>query len=326
MKSERLIGVEWLRGIAAFGIVGCHLCLNNMTSGALWLQSFTDLNVGVFAMLAGLFFLPQCSRFDSWQTYVHLRSFRLLIPYAFWSVIYVGIDVVFDILAKKALSFQPTRWDYWVSITFKGGGAAHLWFLIALFYVQVLLYSIFKKLRIVIDGKWLAFVSAAMGLCCVALCGDFGNWYRFYLSRLLGFFLMGVACSLMVEKIRQIPLVVWGGAALAGSCLIGSGWNYGKIGECVLSVPLVLFAICWNPQAGKISHIGMWLGKTSFGVYLVHVLFAVAVRFILVRFSNASNALVFILDQVCVWSVSVAFVWGISRVTTRFSILKFILP
>ena len=45
-KQERYSGFDWLRVVAAIGIVGCHLALPNMTSGALWIKQFTDLNVG----------------------------------------------------------------------------------------------------------------------------------------------------------------------------------------------------------------------------------------------------------------------------------------
>ncbi len=326
MKSECLIGVEWLRAIAAFGIVGCHLCLSNMTSASLWLGSFTDLNVGVFAMLAGFFFLSSCSKFDSWWKYIRQRGTRLLIPYIFWTVAYICIDIAFDIISGKTLSFQPTQWYYWCNIIFMGGGATHLWFLISLFYVQVFLYLFCKNMNIVANRKMLAFILCIVGFCFVAFCGNFGNWYRFYLLRLTGFFLIGVAISMMTEQFRRISLIVWGGAVLLGVILIGSGWNYGKIGECVLSIPLVLFAICWGPRIEKIKQIGIMLGKVSFGVYLVHVLFAVLFRSVWALFNRPSTATVFLLDQVLVYLSSLIFVWSISRMAMRFPVLKYIFP
>ena len=51
----RLYGIDLLRGIAAFGIVGCHLSLSPKTAAASWLLHFCDMNVAVFAVVAGYF-------------------------------------------------------------------------------------------------------------------------------------------------------------------------------------------------------------------------------------------------------------------------------
>lgn len=50
----RLIGLDFLRGIAAFGIFGCHLSLSPRTAGGGWATCLCDFNVGVFAVIAGL--------------------------------------------------------------------------------------------------------------------------------------------------------------------------------------------------------------------------------------------------------------------------------
>ena len=50
----RLIGIDFLRGVAAFGIVGCHLLLAQRTAGGEeLLTALCDFNVGLFAAVAG---------------------------------------------------------------------------------------------------------------------------------------------------------------------------------------------------------------------------------------------------------------------------------
>ena len=49
----RFISLDLLRGIAAFGIVGCHLSLSPRTEGGVLVTSLCDFNVGLFAALAG---------------------------------------------------------------------------------------------------------------------------------------------------------------------------------------------------------------------------------------------------------------------------------
>ena len=50
----RFISIDFLRGIAAFGIVGCHLSLMPRTDGGALVTSLCDFNVGLFAALAGV--------------------------------------------------------------------------------------------------------------------------------------------------------------------------------------------------------------------------------------------------------------------------------
>ena len=46
-------GLDLLRGIAAFGIVGCHLGLSPRTSGGEWVTALCNFNVGLFAAISG---------------------------------------------------------------------------------------------------------------------------------------------------------------------------------------------------------------------------------------------------------------------------------
>ena len=49
----RLNCFDLLRGVASFGIVGCHLSLSPRTEGGALVTSLCDFNVGLFAALAG---------------------------------------------------------------------------------------------------------------------------------------------------------------------------------------------------------------------------------------------------------------------------------
>ena len=46
-------GLDLLRGIAAFGIVGCHLGLAQRTTGGEWVTVLCNFNVGLFAAISG---------------------------------------------------------------------------------------------------------------------------------------------------------------------------------------------------------------------------------------------------------------------------------
>ena len=56
------VGIELLRGLAAFGIVGCHLSLPCRTAVGWYATALCDMNVAGFAALSGMMmnFLISC--------------------------------------------------------------------------------------------------------------------------------------------------------------------------------------------------------------------------------------------------------------------------
>lgn len=324
-RACKLYGVEWLRGISALAIVGCHEALPKLTEGALWIKSFTDLFVGVFAMLSGLFFLSSCSKLNSLRDCFLKKGGRILIPYFVWTFIYVAVDLVMDIVsAKPQLSFQPQSIEYWTSIVLQGNGSAHLWFLICLFYALMLAFVILIPLMRNIGKVWFCSMCLLSGFLFVALCE--GGWYRIYFLRLLGFFLIGVGFSVVKNAIQRIPNGVWICASIVGCGLIGTGMVYGKLGECVLSVPLVLAAITWKCESNKLQKIGIWLGSTSFGVYLIHLMFTIAFRDLILKFGLEQNTVVYMCDIIVAWLMSLGVVSLVSVLKRRFSCLNLIFP
>lgn len=75
VDMERNVGIDVLRGIAAFGIVGCHLLLLPMSNAGRLLTSCCDMNVGVFAALSG--YLMAVSLKGAWVDYICKRVFRV---------------------------------------------------------------------------------------------------------------------------------------------------------------------------------------------------------------------------------------------------------
>lgn len=277
MGSKHFYGIDWIRGIAAVGIVGCHLDLSGMTAGALWLKRFTDLNVGVFAVIAGFFAVGSMVRSVSWGEFVRRKCGRLLLPYVCFTVFYVSIDYVFDALTGATHTFQPLSGSYWESVVFRGGGAAHLWFLIALFYAQAVFYPIVRwgrhlPIALVTGG------GMAIGLAIVAVCPRVGGFVGFYLLRLVGFFAMGASLWFARGWLCELP-VRWALLACGGGVAIIAVW--GKLSfvwESVLILPMVVLGLCWQPATERVRQVGAYLGGLSFGVYLMHVVFAIALR------------------------------------------------
>ena len=322
--KQRFLGLEWVRALAAFGIVGCHLDLANLSWGAQWLKQFTDLNVGVFAVIAGFFSVFAVSRAESWGVYASHRLRRLLPPYILWSVLYISVDIFFDTFSGKPLTFQPTRWQYWHSVLFMGSGAAHLWFLPALLYTQLVAYPIIKK---AMGGRaWVVWLIGGGGFLLVSCCPLLAGWSGRYLWRLVGFFAIGVMFALRVGIIEKISprLALLG--VLVGSIMIGAGWQHGFIGTCVLIIPLVVFGIVWHPGESALVSWGTELGRLSFCVYLTHVFFTIALREVVLRLGLPHNAMVYLTDWIMAWTAALCFSLIGARCIPKFSLLGLLLP
>lgn len=322
--KERYSGFDWLRIIAAFGIIGCHLALPNMTEGAMFLKRYTDLNVGVFAAIAGFFTAHSLQRNPSVGKFIKHRVLKLLVPLYLWSVFYIGIDICFDYISHKPLTFQPASLKYWNSVVICGRAATQTWFLASLFYAQLILFYPIKN-NFFSKSRW-----ADAGLLMLAIIGitvaSDGGYWRYYFLRLISFFLLGVVMFREKELLQKIPLSIVYVLMITGVLIIASGFRYGFIGECVLSFPMLLWGLLWSSKSEAVCNYGELLGRLSFGVYLVHALFCRAFCVVLQRIGWPSNAYVYLLDLILVGLVSLLFSCVVFRLSLRFKKIAFIMP
>ena len=323
--GKHFYGIDWIRGIAAIGIVGCHLDLVGLTAGALWLKRFTDLNVGVFAVIAGFFAAGSMARSVSWRDFVGRKCGRLLLPYLCFTVFYVGIDYVFDVLTGATHTFQQWRWGYWESVVFRGGGAAHLWFLIALFYAQAVFYPLVRWM-----GRLPPVIATIggllIGLAIVAFGPLAGGFVGFYLLRLVGFFLIGAALWYMRERLCALP-ARWALAACGcGAAIIAVWGKLSFIGECVLILPMVVLGLCWQPASERVRRVGAYLGGISFGVYLIHVGFTIALREVVKALGLPGTAWVYAADWVLAAGLAIVAAACVRWVSWRLPWINRLLP
>jgi len=148
MKEGRNINVDLLRGLCAYVVVFIHT--PGDSSRLFWLSVLPPANA-VFAMLAGWYMLTglTCCKETSQETkqgqeilsWLKERGHRILLPYAFWSLIYIGLNIALDALLRRPSNFNFHSVGQWVSIILLGRGATQLWFLVTLFYAQALLYA-----------------------------------------------------------------------------------------------------------------------------------------------------------------------------------------
>ena len=143
--------IALLRGIAAFGIVACHLNLGEISDTGWKVRQLCDMNVGLFAALSGFMMLHLSD--SSWGAYANRRLRRLLPIYFVWTLVYVVFGFIFDFLVRHGINPKWSNSYYIVDVIFSGGISSHLWFIAYLLYVQLVFCAFVRIVKI--PGRWL---------------------------------------------------------------------------------------------------------------------------------------------------------------------------
>lgn len=280
---RRYSGLDLLKFISAFGIVGCHLGLADRSDAANVVMRLTDINVGIFAAISGFFIAMGIEKALPLREAVRKRALRLLPMYFVWTGFYFVASVVFGRHFERLVDGR-----YLVGAIFQGGAACHLWYLIALFYLTLCVLLVNRVL------PWVAratLAQAFVSLVClyVSTLGDYTFWWGYYFARLAAFALAGMALYGMRERLAHMPSFVWLGLAIAGIALrlypltlntyplLSHKFVLDYIAALMI---MPLFAI-WHWGNGEIEET---LADLSLGVYLIHPFLAMVIGLIAKRF------------------------------------------
>ena len=111
----------------------------------------------VFATLSGMFIFKG-GNFKKW---LKRRWHRLVLPYLVWELVYVILGMCFDVYMNKFNSPSVNEVYHWI---FWGDGSVHLWFIVTLFYVQLILWLICYA-----HERWLRWLSHELILIVISL-------------------------------------------------------------------------------------------------------------------------------------------------------------
>jgi peptidoglycan/LPS O-acetylase OafA/YrhL len=132
--KPRLIGLDLVRGIAAYAVVLFHSRVDPAAPVSDWAAKL--LILGSFAVpffLATSFYLT-INKFSEKQVKVSLKSrfLRLLIPYAFWSLLYLAVRLIKYLITHETDKITSLFSDP-LALFFLGSAAVQLYFLPLLF-------------------------------------------------------------------------------------------------------------------------------------------------------------------------------------------------
>ena len=313
----RNLAIELLRGMAALGIIGCHLSLSPMTDGAKALNLFCDMNVCLFASISGWCLaesgLRRSISDESFMSYVLRRAKRLLPLYAFWSVTFLLLGVLFDIFVQHQINPKLQTGRFYLQVLLMGDASTHLWFLICLFYAQVILKLITCTVRL--RNGWLYLVAGLFIMTWASQCGN--NWFTRYPVRLFAALVSGYGLwGIQKESVRNMKLH-WIIPLVLVICII----HWLVRGTVPVFIPdlitglVILQCAIWARLPERLSRTAEFSGRTSLGVFLVHPAFAVGIGVVVQRlFTGPFGVGVFLCHWLLTWFASIAMVLILQRI------------
>ncbi|EFM09576.1 acyltransferase 3 [Paenibacillus curdlanolyticus YK9] len=305
-----------LRGIAMLGVLTVH----STSSAVVKLKEsslfglFNALNtvalfcVPAFVFLTGFVLFYNYSDkkigFGELGTFFKKRLMYILVPYAFISLLYLGIKQLYVIRAGgtiEPLNVLSKYFDYLIT----GNAYTHLYYVI----ITVQLYVVFPLLLFLVNrlrnrGIWLVAVGIALQV---------GFYYanRYWLHvpskgsvalSYAGPFMLGMYAAVRYEVLvqwmtRKMPIIrilmwlawassavflvyVWHELRTGGHKFSSQYYEFGYEAFTLLTIPILLQVCSWiRSMKSRVIETSMTdLGGLSFGIYLIHPVFLLAYR------------------------------------------------
>jgi surface polysaccharide O-acyltransferase-like enzyme len=328
-SSGLLAGIEWMRGLAAFGVICIHSGLavhNHTTPSAAILRNWFSFTVPFFLLLSFFFAIRTAmSRTVPWDQWMHRYVKRLFVPFVFWSIVYLGLHVAKYSIHHQTGELKGLLEDDPASLILSGGTSVALYFLPLLFSGLVFLRVAAPLLkRLPILGLLTGFLIGIIlhHLSVVYLQGmDFKGLVFAPLNLCLG----------MIENVaRCIPLVFV--ATLLNRCLTALPSKPATpiitLGLTILLVAnffflsfhsaesflgLGAFLIAWGLSGVlSLTPSAFIVGHYSFGVYLVHQVFLELIQ-VFIPYDGIVGIGGTLLITTVTFAVSMMTVWIASR-------------
>lgn len=316
-------GLDAGRVVAALGTIWIHTGLDPDFASSSALGRFA---VPFFCILAGFFLVKALQ--GRWAGraagYVATRAGRLYVPFLVWTLIFAGLRL--GVEHTIGANF-PLELGLQTPLV---GTMYHLWFLPFLALATALgAPLVVWALRSPARTRWtgVAFLAAGTALALKVPSFDSGSglslWYFIdrSLHRLPGF-LWGVGLGLSwgtdllayrrrVDRLGVMRLVA--PAAVLAACL-GYYWAMGRTPIAANLAGLAFAMVCLRlGETGAARRLAV-LAPLSFGVYLLHPLFASALHRVMSHYTpTLPDAAQHLIAFAVVAPASVAAVWGLSR-------------
>jgi surface polysaccharide O-acyltransferase-like enzyme len=291
-KEEKFLWADDLRAFATIGVIILHVSAKvvnqyGVVSVSDWwignvFDSLVRFCVPVFLMLTGALILPRSYRLEE---YFKKRIARILLPFLFWSMIYIAYNLYLKWTHGYEMNFFQTC-NYAI-YQFKTGASYHLWYVYMLIGIYLII-PLVSKWIVNSSGREISYY-VVLWFCvllfsCPAISTSLPNIDFTYFSGYLGYPVLGYLLAYKIEGKRVKPagltLFVLGtiftmvGAYLSSQydgTFNGYFYTYLSPNVIVASAGIFLFLRHYSLPLGRFRGVTNLIGKYSFGIYLSHV-------------------------------------------------------
>lgn len=206
---------------------------------------------------------------------------KILIPYILWSL----AQGVIEVLMASHTNLQAS-WNDVLNLTVS---RAQFWFLQTLFAMFVLCYLLAR-----IGGQRRVFWLLSLAVAALLYCGNIQEGFAPKFFPFLVFFLSGLFFSFYKEQLQSFfrqPIgrcgVIVVSIALMWVALSEDGFNYEDRGGFTLAVSFaaifgIIGLVAFFP--GSVARFFGYLGKRSFDIFVLHIIFGSGVRVLMHKF------------------------------------------
>ena len=293
-KGEKLFWADNLRVIATIAVIFLHVSatvlykFNTVPRSYWWIGNIYDSSVRfcvpVFVMLTGALLL---SKEYILGVFLKKRLLRVVLPFAFWSLIYLIYYYRLHYLYETRLSRSEDL--HWIFFYLKKGSSFHLWYVYMIIGIYLFIPIIGKWVRVSTEKEILYFLSIwliTLFLTYPSISENKLNIDLTYFTGFIGYLVLGYYLSTKTfgnkkrTDIISIFLIVSGIViTIVGTYLFSlkekkfNSVFYEYLTPNILMVSVGLFLFIKNRQDFKsevLLTIRNFINKFSYGIYLVH--------------------------------------------------------
>lgn len=292
--KTKSLWIEILRTIATVSVILLHvssplLYMHAKSLNSYWwtgnvFNSAVRYCVPVFVMITGTLLLPQVIDL---KLYFSKRISKILLPFLFWSLVYIGCDLLLisdhgkDFSVYDIISFSFSH--------FLHGASYHLWYIYMLIGLYLVIPFFSWWIRNSSEKQILCFLGLWIAIIAAWRFGNFANNTLFYFGQFTGYLVLGYYISVKDFKIdlhvsNRIAFFLY----LAGTAITIFGtylvtekagrfrnifYDYRSLS--VVASATGIFILAKNNAFTVHRHLAglvELIGKLSYGIYLVHVL------------------------------------------------------
>jgi len=292
-QENKTLWYDNLRVIATIGVIGIHVSSDyTPSSGSIsdyyfWVGNIFDsvsrFAVPIFVMLSGALLL---SKEYSIGVFLKKRLFRLILPFVFWSTVYICNSLLVDFESGLRPGFYEIARN--VFIQFRDGSSLHLWYIYMIIGLYLFIPIIGKWVRnatekemIYFLGIWLAVMIIDQPVIDKIKPEIDMRYFSGYLGYLvLGHYLKIKTFGDRTNLIAVILITIGILSTILGTFLVHHYTNkyvstfYEPLSPNILLFATGLFLSFKNKDISfrPLAVIRNFLSKYSYGIFLVHVL------------------------------------------------------